>query len=116
MQKYSIMSQLYPYDRSHLISRDGKTHLEISFLTFCPSRRCNFESDPIIFHDKFELLDSDTGILDLSRKNLKKIPKSEDDPKLVRTLILDENELQKLENIDSFLRIEKVKLKSLCFT
>jgi hypothetical protein len=52
--------------------------------------------------------DLETGVLDLSGSGLKKIPKSEDDPKLVRTLILDENELQKLENIDSFLRIEKV--------
>lgn len=55
------------------------------------------------------LLDSDTGVLDLSNQGLKKIPKSEDDPKLVRVLILDENELQKLENIDSYLRIEKVR-------
>ena len=46
-------------------------------------------------------------ILDLSRKQLKKVPKQED-AQNVRTLLLDENELQKIDNIDSYLRIEKV--------
>lgn len=55
-------------------------------------------------------LDSEAGVLDLSSKGLKKIPKVEEpDPKFVKVLILDDNELQKLENIDSYLRIEKVK-------
>ena len=46
-------------------------------------------------------------ILDLSKKNLKKVPK-QDDAQNYRTLILDDNELQKIDNIDSYLRIEKV--------
>lgn len=46
-------------------------------------------------------------MLDLSKKGLKKIPKTEDSQS-VRNLILDENELQKIDNIDSYLRIEKV--------
>lgn len=56
-------------------------------------------------------------MLDLSKKGLKKIPKTEDSQS-VRFLILDENDLQKIDNIDSYLRIEKViftnnKLKSI---
>lgn len=46
-------------------------------------------------------------ILDLSRKQLKKVPKQEE-AQNVRTLLLDENELQKIDNIDSYLKIEKV--------
>lgn len=38
---------------------------------------------------------------------MKKIPKV-DDAQSVRVLILDDNELQKIDNIDSFLKIEKV--------
>ncbi|XP_046809924.1 centrosomal protein of 97 kDa isoform X1 [Lucilia cuprina] len=48
-------------------------------------------------------------ILDLSRKQLKKVPKQED-AQNVRTLLLDENELQKIDNIDSYLKIEKLSL------
>ncbi|KAG5675555.1 hypothetical protein PVAND_005450 [Polypedilum vanderplanki] len=56
-------------------------------------------------------MDSDTiGMLDLSKKNLKKIPKTEDSQS-IRYLILDDNELQKIDNIDSYLRIEKLSLK-----
>lgn len=51
---------------------------------------------------------SDPTALNLSRKSLKKVPKPEDALNL-RTLILDENDLQKVDNIDSFLKIEKVR-------
>ena len=47
------------------------------------------------------------GVLDLSKKCLKKIPKQED-AQNVKCLILDDNELQKIDNIDSYIRIEKV--------
>lgn len=46
---------------------------------------------------------------DLSKQGLKKIPKTEDSQS-VRVLLLDDNDLQKLENIDSYVRIEKVSL------
>ncbi|XP_055681002.1 centrosomal protein of 97 kDa [Lutzomyia longipalpis] len=49
------------------------------------------------------------GVLDLSKKSLKKVPK-QDDAQTVRHLILDDNELQKIDNIDSYLRIEKLSL------
>jgi len=49
-------------------------------------------------------------VLDLTKKGLKKIPKTEDSQS-IKYLILDENELQKIDNIDSYLRIEKVSLK-----
>lgn len=45
--------------------------------------------------------------LDLSKKGLKKVPK-QDDAQNIKILILDDNELQKIDNIDSYLRIEKV--------
>lgn len=51
---------------------------------------------------------SDQAVLNLSKKNLKKVPKPEDAQNL-RALVLDENELQKVDNIDSFLRIERVR-------
>lgn len=51
--------------------------------------------------------ENDKVILDLSRKQLKKVPKQED-AQNVRTLLLEENELQKIDNIDSYLKIEKV--------
>lgn len=46
-------------------------------------------------------------LLDLSNKGFKKLPKPED-AQYVKELILDDNALQKIDNIDSFLRIEKV--------
>lgn len=46
-------------------------------------------------------------ILDLTKNGLRKVPKPNDGQN-VRVLILDENELQKIDNIDSYLRIEKV--------
>lgn len=48
-----------------------------------------------------------SGILNLSKKGLKKVPK-QNDAQHVKELILDENSLQKIDNIDSFLKIEKV--------
>lgn len=46
-------------------------------------------------------------VMDLSKKGLKKVPKT-DDAQHVKELILDENLLHKIDNIDSFLKIEKV--------
>lgn len=51
---------------------------------------------------------SDSETKDLTNKGLKKIPKTEDSQS-VRVLVLDDNELTKIDNIDSFLRIEKVR-------
>ncbi|KAL5278999.1 CEP97 family protein [Megaselia abdita] len=51
----------------------------------------------------------DVVTLDLSKKGLKKVPKQED-AQCVRILILDDNELQKIDNIDSYLKIEKLSL------
>lgn len=50
-----------------------------------------------------------TRLLDYSNKNLKKVPKFDEiDKQNINVLLLDSNELQKLENIDSFVRVEKV--------
>lgn len=49
----------------------------------------------------------DKSVLDLSKKCLKKVPK-QDDAQQYRVLILDDNELQKIDNIDSYSKIEKV--------
>lgn len=52
---------------------------------------------------------SDEGLLDYSNQNLKKVPKFDEiDKQNINVLLLDSNELQKLENIDSFVRVEKV--------
>lgn len=59
------------------------------------------------FHVGLGEEENEKVILDLSRKQLKKVPKQED-AQNVRTLLLDENELQKIDNIDSYLKIEKV--------
>ncbi|XP_017479182.1 PREDICTED: uncharacterized protein LOC108368776 isoform X2 [Rhagoletis zephyria] len=53
--------------------------------------------------------ENDKITLDLSRKQLKKVPKQED-AQNVRVLKLDENELQKIDNIDSYLKIEVLSL------
>lgn len=47
-------------------------------------------------------------VLDLSKKGLRKVPKP-DDAQHIRELMLDENLLQKIDNIESFLTVEKVK-------
>lgn len=46
-------------------------------------------------------------VLDLSKKGLRKVPKP-DDAQHIRELLLDENLLQKIDNIESFLKVEKV--------
>ncbi|XP_055546489.1 uncharacterized protein LOC129730911 [Wyeomyia smithii] len=53
--------------------------------------------------------DSQKCILDLAKKCLKKIPKT-DDAQQYKVLLLDDNELQKIDNIDSYLKIEKLSL------
>ncbi|KAG4065265.1 hypothetical protein HA402_012707 [Bradysia odoriphaga] len=54
---------------------------------------------------------SSTRILDYSNKNLKKVPKFDDiDKQSINTLLLDSNEIQKIENIDSFVQIEKLSM------
>lgn len=54
------------------------------------------------------ILDSEVNVLDLSNKSLKKIPKT-DDAQSIKVLLLDDNDLQKIDNIDSYLKIEKVR-------
>ncbi|EDS37309.1 phosphatasepp1 regulatory subunit [Culex quinquefasciatus] len=54
-------------------------------------------------------IEVDSQKLDLAKKCLKKIPKS-DDAQQFKVLILDDNELQKIDNIDSYLKIEKLSL------
>ncbi|XP_058055745.1 uncharacterized protein LOC131207152 [Anopheles bellator] len=47
--------------------------------------------------------------LDLAKKCLKKVPKMED-AQQYKVLLLDDNELQKIDNIDCYLKIEKLSL------
>lgn len=47
--------------------------------------------------------------LDLSGKKLKKLNKPTHSEAQVTTLILDDNELQRLDNIDSFIKVQKVR-------
>lgn len=54
-------------------------------------------------------------VLDLSKKGLRKVPKPEN-PQNIRELMLDENLLQKIDNIESFLAVEKVKLLTHIYT
>lgn len=58
--------------------------------------------------------DTNKTIVDLAKQGLKKIPKNEDNSD-VRQLILDENELQKFDNIDSYLKVEKVRPLAIFF-
>lgn len=62
--------------------------------------------------EKLTVVEKMSSILDLSKKGLKKVPKT-DDAQHIKELILDENSLQKIDNIDSFLKIEKVRLNQL---
>lgn len=57
--------------------------------------------------EKLVEVQKSTTVLDLSKKGLKKVPKPED-AQHVKELILDENLLQKIDNVDSFSKIEKV--------
>uniref|UniRef100_A0A182N8M2 Centrosomal protein of 97 kDa n=1 Tax=Anopheles dirus TaxID=7168 RepID=A0A182N8M2_9DIPT len=54
-------------------------------------------------------IDTQKPTLDLAKKCLKKVPKTED-AQQYKVLILDDNELQKIDNIDSYLKIEKLSL------
>lgn len=55
-------------------------------------------------------------MLDLSKQQLQKIPKQPADVALhVRILLLDENELQKIDNVDSYTRLEHVRAAPLPF-
>ncbi|XP_053673897.1 uncharacterized protein LOC128724158 [Anopheles nili] len=54
-------------------------------------------------------IDAQKPTLDLAKKCLKKVPKMED-AQQYKVLILDDNELQKIDNIDSYLKIEKLSL------
>lgn len=56
-----------------------------------------------------ETSDTNRTVVDLSKQSLKKIPKNEN-VKDIRQLILDDNELQKFDNIDSYAKVEKVRL------
>lgn len=58
---------------------------------------------------------SEKQTLNLSKQQLKKVPK-QDDAQNIRKLILDENELQKIDNIDSYLKIETVSRQWLWFS
>ncbi|XP_050672883.1 centrosomal protein of 97 kDa [Leptidea sinapis] len=54
---------------------------------------------------------SDNGLLDLSRKELKKIEKlSPEKSKTINNLILDQNELQRLDNLDTYLHIQNLSI------
>lgn len=55
-----------------------------------------------------EIFTENNDVLDVSKKGLKKIPKIERS-KDIKVLVLDENELQKIDNIDTYLGIEKVR-------
>lgn len=54
-----------------------------------------------------ETSDTNRTVVDLSKQSLKKIPKNENEK--CKQLILDCNELQKFDNIDSYASVEKVK-------
>ncbi|XP_063700321.1 centrosomal protein of 97 kDa [Culicoides brevitarsis] len=54
-----------------------------------------------------ETSDTNRTVVDLSKQSLKKIPKNEN-VQDIRQLILDDNELQKFDNIDSYAKVEKL--------
>ncbi|XP_046970995.1 centrosomal protein of 97 kDa [Vanessa cardui] len=57
------------------------------------------------------MVDSNNETLDLSRRGLKKIEKAPpEESKAIINLILDQNELQRLDNIDSYNRIENLSI------
>ncbi|XP_050355484.1 centrosomal protein of 97 kDa [Nymphalis io] len=57
------------------------------------------------------MVDSNNETLDLSRRGLKKIEKAPpEESKPIISLILDQNELQRLDNIDSYSRIENLSI------
>lgn len=46
--------------------------------------------------------------VDLSNQSVKKIERASEEQKEATSLILDENEIQRLENIDSYTNLKKV--------
>lgn len=54
------------------------------------------------------VLENNLETLDLTGKKLKKLNKPSPTESHVSVLILDENELQRLDNIDSFTKVQKV--------
>lgn len=62
----------------------------------------------MLFIEETSEMTSDRTVVDFSKQSLKKIPKNEN-VKDIRQLILDDNELQKFDNIDSYARVEKVR-------
>lgn len=54
------------------------------------------------------ILEEIMDTLDLSNRKLKKLCKPAPNESQVKNLILDDNELQRLDNIDSFTKVEKV--------
>ncbi|XP_063366306.1 centrosomal protein of 97 kDa-like [Cydia amplana] len=55
--------------------------------------------------------ESNSETLDLSRRGLKKIEKApSDDGKTIINLILDQNELQRLDNLDTYSRVENLSI------
>lgn len=81
------------------------------------------KSSPIAGHTfsnyTFITGEANNETLDLSRRGLKKIEKAPaEESKSVINLVLDQNELQRLDNIDSYSRLENVRLifSKLCKT
>lgn len=56
----------------------------------------------------FRFLEEISETLDLSNRKLKKLNKPNAQETQISTLILDNNELQRLDNIDSFVKLSKV--------
>lgn len=55
--------------------------------------------------------ESKSETLDLSRRGLKKIEKAPaEDSKTIINLVLDQNELQRLDNIETYNRVENVSI------
>lgn len=87
----------------HVFNSLGKNLKTVIFIGFCSIYSSLYISTAEIDADSQKL------VLDLSKKCLKKIPKT-DDAQQYKVLILDDNELQKIDNIDSYLKIEKVRI------
>lgn len=59
----------------------------------------------------FIIEESKSETLDLSRRGLKKIEKAPgEDSKTIINLVLDQNELQRLDNIETYNRVENVSI------
>lgn len=91
----------YVYTNKHTFAYRGQVQCADSFciMTFTLSHADSAECD-------------NKSVLDLSKQQLQKIPKHQSPPDVaqhVRVLILDENELQKIDNVDSYMQIEHVR-------